>query len=87
MMTGKHYNWHKAWRLSHGRLVHDSGAAFFVQDAGNGVIDVEAAPETIGAFQEFELARGVPLHDLHQRLLRLAREAGEFAQRNHEQKR
>lgn len=86
-MTGKHYKWHRAWRWSAGRLVHDSGAAFFVRDAGGGALDVDAAPETIGAFQEFELARGVPLHDLQQRLLRLAREAGDFARRNPEPKR
>lgn len=85
-MTGKHYNWHKAWRWRDGLLVHDSGATFSIRDDGSGAIDVEAAPETLGAFQEFELARGVPLHDLQQRLMRLAREAGEFAQRNPESK-
>ena len=41
-----------------------------------------AAPETLGEFQSYELARGVPLHDLAQRLMRLAREAGEWLERN-----
>jgi hypothetical protein len=81
-MTGKHYNWHRAWRWQDGRLVHDSGAAFAVAQAGDGTVDISAAPETLGAFKESELARGVPLHDLQQRLTRLAREAGEFAARN-----
>ena len=80
-MTGKHFNWHKAWHWQNQRLVHDSGAAFIVE-RGDGFTDINAAPETIGAFQEFELARGVPLHDLHKRLIRLAREASEFYERN-----
>lgn len=80
-MSGKHHNWHKSWRWQDGRLVHDSGAVFMVQRGGE-FIDIKAAPETIGAFQEFELARGVPLHDLQQRLMRLAREAAEFNERN-----
>ena len=45
---------------------------------GDGFNDINAAPETLGEFQSFELARGVPVHDLAQRLIRLAREAGEW---------
>ena len=77
-MTGKHHNWHRAWsRLPNGRLRHTSGAEFVVS-RGNGFTDIDAAPETLGEFQSFELARGVPVHDLAQRLIRLAREAGEW---------
>lgn len=81
-MGGRHKNWHRAWsRLSNGRLRHISGAEFIVVP-GDGHTDIQAAPETLGEFQGHELARGVPLHDLAQRLVRLAREAGEWLQRN-----
>ena len=77
-MTGKHRNWHRAWaRLPNGRLSHISGAEFVVQ-RGDGFTDIVAASETLAEFQSFELARGVPVHDLAQRLIRLAREAGEW---------
>lgn len=81
-MTGKHHNWRRAWsRLPNGRLRHISGAEFVVV-SGNGFKDINAAPETLAEYQAYELARGVPLHDLAQRLMRLAREAGEWAERN-----
>ena len=81
-MSGKHKNWHRAWsRLLNGRLRHISGAEFLLLP-GDGFTDVKAAPETLGEYQAFELARGVPLHDLAQRLMRLAREAGEWRARN-----
>ncbi len=81
-MTGKHNNWHRAWsRLPNGRLRHISGAEFVVV-SGNGFKDINAAPETLAEYQAYELARGVPLHDLAQRLMRLAREAGQWLERN-----
>lgn len=81
-MTGKHHNWHRAWsRLPNGRLRHISGAEFVVV-SGNGFKDINAAPETLAEYQAYELARGVPLHDLAQRLMRLAREAGQWLERN-----
>ena len=81
-MTGKHHNWHRAWsRLPNGRLRHISGAEFVV-GSGNGFKDINAAPETLAEYQAYELARGVPLHDLAQRLMRLAREAGQWLERN-----
>lgn len=81
-MTGKRHNWLRAWsRLPNGRLRHISGAEFVVV-SGNGFKDINAAPETLAEYQAYELARGVPLHDLAQRLMRLAREAGEWAERN-----
>lgn len=81
-MTGKHRNWHRAWsRLPNGRLRHISGAEFTVE-RGEGFTDVNAAPETLSEYQAHELARGVPLHDLVQRLQRLAREAVEWLERN-----
>lgn len=81
-MPGKNHNWHRAWsQLPNGRLRHISGAEF-VLAPGNGFTDVKVAPETLAEYQSFELARGVPLHDLAKRLMRLAREAGEWHQRN-----
>ena len=71
-----------AWlRLPNGRLRHISGAEF-VLVRGDGYADINAAPDTLAEFQAYELARGVPLHDLAQRLIRLAREAGEWLERN-----
>ncbi len=81
-MTGKHHNWHRAWsRLPNGRLRHISGAEF-VLVRGDGFTDVRVAPETLGEYQSFELARGVPVHDLAQRLQRLCREANEWHAKN-----
>ena len=81
-MTGKHHNWHRAWsRLPNGRLRHISGAEFTLV-LGEGFTDVRVAPDTLGEYQSFELARGVPAHDLARRLMRLAREAGEWNVRN-----
>ena len=81
-MPGKHKNWHRAWtRLPNGRLRHISGAEFVVV-RGDGFTDINAAPEALEEYQAYELARGVPVHDLAQRLMRLAREAGEWLRRN-----
>lgn len=80
-MGGKHKNWHKAWRREGDRLVHLSGAVFVIE-RGDQFTDINAAPETLDEFQRYELARGVPVHDLQARLLRLAREAHEWLQRN-----
>ncbi len=81
-MTGKHRNWHRAWsRMPNGRLRHISGAEFILW-RGDGFTDVRVAPETLGEYQSFELARGVPVHDLAQRLQRLCREANEWHEKN-----
>ena len=81
-MTGKHYNWHKAWRReSSGDLLHDSGLRVLVKP-GNGYVDLMASPETLEAYQAFESARGVPLHDMLARLKRLLKEAEAWLQHN-----
>lgn len=81
-MTGKHHNWHRAWsRLPNGRLRHVSGIECILSP-GDGFTDVRVARETLDEYQTSELARGVPLHDLGQRLQRLCREAHEWSQRN-----
>ena len=81
-MTGKHHNWHRAWtRLPNGRLRHISGVEFTVEP-GDGFTDINTADDTLAEFQAYELARGVPVHDLAQRLTRLAKEAGEWHQLN-----
>ncbi|ADU99466.1 hypothetical protein [Alicycliphilus denitrificans] len=77
-MTGKHHNWHKAWRRDGPKLIHDSGLAVeYNNDMGWSSTD-----DTTEAWSAFELARGVPLHDLQARLGRLLREAAEWDQRN-----
>jgi hypothetical protein len=81
-MSGKHKNWHKGWtRLPNGRLRHISGVEFTVE-LGEGFTDINAADDTLAEFQAYELSRGVPVHDLAQRLMRLAREAGDWLQTN-----
>jgi hypothetical protein len=75
-------NWPKGWtRLPNGRLRHISGVEFTVEP-GEGFTDINAADDTLAEFQAYELARGVPVHDLAQRLMRLAREAGDWLQTN-----
>lgn len=76
-MTSKHFNWHKNWHLEGAKLIHVSGLAFEVRK-GDDYTDVVAVSETLQAWQAFELARGVPQHDLVARAKRLNREALEF---------
>lgn len=80
-MGNKNKNWHKAWRRVGDRLVHISGAQFVLIE-GDGFTDINAAPETLDEFQRYELARGVPVHDLAARLIRLAREANDWHKAN-----
>ena len=66
------YNWHKAWqKLPNGRLWHESG----LQVEYNDNLGWVSCNDTIDAFQQFEMARGVPLHDIQNRLTRLLKEA------------
>lgn len=77
-MTGKHYQWHMAWRREpSGHLLHDSGLRVLVT-RGPGYTDLQASPDTLEAWQAFEAARGVPLHDMLARLQRLIREAEQW---------
>jgi hypothetical protein len=77
-MTGKNYNWHKAWSHKGDRLVHMSGVAFKYSDA----LGWRMCDDTLTEFQNYELGRGVPLHDLAARLMRLTKEADEWIQLN-----
>lgn len=82
-MTGKHHAWQAAWsRLPDGSVRHDSGLTFAPIGASDGGIDLMATRESLDAWQRYELARGVPLHDLAKRGQRLAREAGEWHKAN-----
>lgn len=82
-MTGKHYQWHKAWRReASGDLLHDSGLRVLVQPVDDGAVDLVTADDTLEAWQAFEAARGVPAHDMLARLRRLIREASEWHRRN-----
>lgn len=82
-MTGKHHNWHKAWRREGaGLLVHESGLRALLEEMDDGSLDVVTDDASTEAWSAFELARGVPLHDLQARLSRLLREAAEWHVRN-----
>ena len=63
-MTAKNLNWEKSWtRLPSGRLRHISGVEFTVEH-GEGFTDINAADDSLAEYQRYELARGVPAHDL-----------------------
>ena len=77
-MTGKNYNWHRAWsRLPNGNLNHISGLIFRVEP-GDGFIDINVDESTLAQFQNHELARGVPVHGIVARLQTLGREANDW---------
>lgn len=74
-MTSKNFGWHKNWlALPNGRRLHLSGLEF-EYDAGLGW---STCDDTLAEFQAYEVARGVPLHDMQSRLLRLVRECAEW---------
>lgn len=74
-MPNKHYKWQAQWqRLPNGNLKHSSGLVVeYDEDLGWQTEDASLA-----IFQASEKSRGVPLHQLHERLQRLLREAAEF---------
>lgn len=74
-MPNKHYKWQVQWqRLPDGNLKHSSGLVVeYDEDLGWQTEDASLA-----IFQASEKSRGVPLHQLHERLQRLLREAAEF---------
>lgn len=73
-MTNKKFNWHKHWHKAGERRVHDSGLAFEYSEA----LGWNTCENTMEAWQAFEMARGVPFHDLLARCQRLARECAEW---------
>lgn len=78
-MGGKHRNWHRAWRRDAAcpdRLLHNSG---LVAEYDETLDSWVAAEESCEAWVAWECARGVPLHDLTARLMRLCKEAAMFA--------
>jgi hypothetical protein len=78
-MTNKHFNWHKGWsRLPSGRLRHISGLEFEVDD----VLGVCTCDDTLAEFSRHESARGVPLWQHQERIMRLTREAAEWNEAN-----
>lgn len=78
MMAGKHKDWHKAWRRDGERLVHGSGLAVECDED----LGWSATDDTAEAWAAFEQARGVPLHDLANRMQRLCHEAAAWSERN-----
>lgn len=81
-MTSKHFNWHKSWaRDAQGHLVHTSGLRFICTQ-GDGFTDLETDDASTAIFQASETARGVPVHQLVERVQRLTKEAQMFMERN-----
>lgn len=81
-MTGKHYQWHKAWtRDAQGHLVHTSGLRLLVTH-GPGFTDLETDDASLAILQARETSRGVPAHQLAERVQRLVKEAQIFQERN-----
>ena len=74
-MTSKNFCWHKNWQtLPNARRRHISGLEFeYDDDLGWATCD-----DTLEEFQAYEAARGVPLHDIQNRMIRLARECAEW---------
>lgn len=82
-MSGKRRNWHKAWRReSAGYLVHESGLRVRMEEAEDGSLDAVTDDASTEAWSAFELARGVPPHDLQARILRLVKEAAQWHDKN-----
>lgn len=82
-LTGKHVGWRHAWRRqAPGVLAHPTGLRVLVSESADGSLDVEADPVSLQDYQAAETARGVPLHDLQARLMRLLREAANWHNRN-----
>lgn len=81
-MTGKHYQWHKSWsRDQGGHLVHASGLRVIVTHV-DGITDLETDDASLAIFQASETSRGVPTHQLFERIQRLVKEAQIFQERN-----
>ena len=68
-MTGKHHNWHRLVPVAKRAPETPHQRRRIRRPRGDGFNDINAAPETLGEFQSFELARGVPVH-VAQRLIR-----------------
>ena len=74
-VSGKHFAWHKAWsRDAQGHLLHSSGLRVVVKGRGK-LWEVEAVHASLSEFHAFETLRGVPVHQLAERLQRLLKEA------------
>lgn len=81
-MTNKHFGWHKAWsRDAGGHLVHTSGLRFLVARSRL-YTDLVTDDASMAIFQASETSRGVPVHQLVERVQRLTKEAKTWHQQN-----
>lgn len=81
-MTSKHFNWHKSWsRDQDGNLVHTSGLRVLVMRSA-GFTDLQSDDASMAIFQASETSRGVPMHQLVERVKRLMKEAEKWHQHN-----
>lgn len=78
-MTNNNFGWHKSWqRLPSGRLRHVSGLEFEFDDA----LGVVTCDDTLAEFSKYEAARGVPLFQHAERIMRLTNEAARWHDQN-----
>lgn len=61
--------------------MHTSGLRFIVTP-GDGFVDLETDDASMAIFQASETSRGVPVHQLVERVQRLTREAEMYQDRN-----
>jgi len=77
-MVNKHFNWHNEWSFdSDGHLVHSTGLKVLVTQDEMGT-SLETDDASLVIFRAREQARGVPAHQLDERLMRLIKEAQAF---------
>lgn len=77
-MSGKNFGWHHGWHRELPAVVmHISGLKINMMSEGEFVDN-----PSIAKFMDYERARGVPDHQMLNRLTRLMREARQWHQQN-----
>lgn len=81
-MTSKHFGWHAKWsRDASGHLQHVNGLRILMLP-GDGFVDLETDDASLAIFNAHESSRGVPAHQIIERVQRLLKEAEQWHQRN-----
>ena len=71
-------NWHLEWQTVGDRRIHSSGLEFEYDE----VLGWSTCDDTIALFEKTEKDRGVPLHDIQNRLKRLLKECSMWRDTN-----
>ena len=81
-MSGKPHQWHEGWcRATPDVLAHISGLRVNIT-RGEGFTDLVIDKSTLNEYQAYELAHGVPMHELVERLKGVLVEAIKWHQNN-----